>query len=225
MEDQTRAIVFDLDGTLVDSRVAVIDAVAAGIREVAARHGRGPVAIDPARLRAALGMPAREYFVAVLDETLRDLADEVKEASTEHEVTSLASGEGRLFPGVLDTLDALRTRGYSLGVVSNAQGPYFRAALEHLDLESRLSHSECYEELPDGAARPFKRTLLGRALQTMGVEPESAWMVGDRREDIEAGHALGTRTAGILFGFGTPDEFDLADRRLQRFDDLLSIEG
>jgi phosphoglycolate phosphatase len=218
-------MVFDLDGTLVDSRVAVIDAVAAGIREVAARHDRGPVTIDPARLRAALGKPAHEYFVAVLDETLREFADEVKEASTAHEVAALASGEGRLFPGVLDTLDALRVRGFALGVVSNAQAPYFRAALEHLDLNSRLTHSECYEELPDGAARPFKHTMLRRALHSMGVEPARAWMVGDRREDIEAGHALGTRTAGILFGFGTPDEFDLADQRLQRFDALLSVEG
>jgi phosphoglycolate phosphatase len=218
-----QAVVFDLDGTLVDSRVAVIDAVAAGIREVAERHGRGPVRVDPQVLRDALGKPAAEYYRDILDANLVDLAAEVKETATAHEVGALARGDGRLFEGVLATLDALRARQIRLASVSNAQTPYFRAALEHLELGPRFDHTECHEELPAGAQRPFKRTLLARAIAALGVSPAQTVMVGDRREDIEAGHALGCHTVGITFGFGVPEELREAATCIDAFGDLLAF--
>ena len=101
-EARVRAVVFDLDGTLVDSREAVIDAVASGVREVARRHGHGDVEIDESVLIGALGQPSREYFRAILPRRLVDLADEVKEVATRHEVEALqaagrevAGGAGR----------------------------------------------------------------------------------------------------------------------------------
>lgn len=217
------AVVFDLDGTLVDSRVAVIDAVAAGIHEVAARHGRGPAHVDAQVLRDALGKPAAEYYRDILDANLVDLAAEVKEVATAHEVNALARGDGRLYDGVLATLDALRQGNVKLASVSNAQIPYFRAALEYLDLAPRFAYTECQEELPAGAARPFKQTLLARALEAMGVAASRAVMVGDRREDIEAGHALGCRTVGIAFGFGSEAELASATWQVQGFGELVGL--
>ena len=223
MKSSIEAVVFDLDGTLVDSRVAVIDAVAAGIREVAERHGRGPVHVDPRILRDALGKPAAEYYRDILDDNLVDLAAEVKEVATAHEVAALARGDGRLYEGVLATLDALRARGVQLASVSNAQTPYFRAALEHLGLASRFVHSECQEELPAGAARPFKQTLLARAITQLQVSASNTVMVGDRREDIEAGQALGCLTVGIEFGFGSAVELASADWRVREFGELTGL--
>lgn len=219
------AVVFDLDGTLVDSRVAVIEAVSAGIREVAREEGLPDPAIDPARLRAALGRPAPEYFRAVLGETLGHLAPRVKEAATRHEVEAFAAGRGRLFEGVPETLDRLREAGLRLAAVSNAQAPYFRAALEHTDLSGRLDHTECYEELPEGAQPPYKLTLLRRALDVLGVSADRAVMAGDRRDDIEAGAAAGCTTVAIGFGFGTADELAGADLQLAQFSGLPALLG
>jgi phosphoglycolate phosphatase len=219
------AVVFDLDGTLVDSRVAIIDAVRAGVQEAIAEAGLPQPDIDDAALRAALGKPAREYFLAILPETLGHLAERVKEAATQHEVEALAAGRGRLYEGVLPALDSLRARGTRLAAVSNAQAPYFRAALEHTGLLARFDHTECHEELPPDSPRPFKLTLLRRAIESLGVEPARVLMVGDRAEDIEAGHAAGCATLGIPFGFGSEEELAPADRQLGHFDELASIVG
>ena len=219
------AIVFDLDGTLVDSRVAIIDAVRAGVHEAVAEAGLPQPPMDDATLRAALGKPAREYFLAILPDTLGHLAERVKEAATRHEVEALAAGRGRLYDGVLAALDALRAAGIDLAVVSNAQAPYFRAALEHTGLLERVSHAECHEEMPVDSPRPFKLTLLKRAIERLEVDPARVLMVGDRAEDIEAGRAAGCATLGIPFGFGSLEELSSADHELRHFDELGSIAG
>ena len=219
------AVVFDLDGTLVDSRVAIIDAVRAGVREAVAEANLPQPEISDDTLRAALGKPAREYFLTILPETLGHLAERVKEAATRHEVEALAAGHGRLYDGVLPALDTLQAAGVRLAAVSNAQAPYFRAALEHTGLLARFDHTECHEELPPESARPFKLTLLQRAIARLEVSPSRVLMVGDRAEDIEAGRAAGCATLGIPFGFGSPDELATADQQLSHFDELGSIVG
>ena len=219
------AVIFDLDGTLVDSRVAVIDAVSAGIREAIAAAGLVVPPIDEQLLRDALGKPADEYYRSVLPETLGHLSDRVKETATRHEVAAFAAGRGRLFDGVLAALDRLRAAGIRVAAVSNAQTPYFRAALEHTGLDARLDHSECYEELPDDATRPFKLTLLRRALATLGVPADRALMAGDRAEDLEAARTAGCTSLAIPFGFGTDEELGIADLRLESFAELPGIVG
>ena len=220
-----RAVVFDLDGTLVDSRVAVIEAVSAGILEVTAEEGLPAPDIDPERLRSALGQPAPEYFRTVLGETLGHLAPRVKEAATRHEVEAFASGRGRLFDGVLEALDTLRAHGLRLAAVSNAQAPYFDAALDHSGLAARLDHRECYEDLPADVSPPFKAALLRRALAALGVDASETVMAGDRADDIEAGTALGCTTLAIGFGFGSPEELAGAHLHLSSFAELPATLG
>ncbi len=220
---RVEAVVFDLDGTLVDSGTAVIGAVATGIREVAERHGYGRIDVDPSVLRAALGRPAREYFRTVLPRKLVDLADEVKEVATQHEVEALRAGRGRAFDGVLPALDSLRSSGRRLACVSNAQAPYFRAALEHLGLGRRFEYTECQEELPPDSVPPFKVVMLRRALASLDVAPSHAVMVGDREEDLVSGRTVGCRTVGVTYGFGEPAEFADADATIDRADDLVSV--
>lgn len=219
------AIVFDLDGTLVDSRIAVIDAVSAGIREAVGAAGLPIPPIDVQILHDALGKPASEYFRAVLPETLGHLSDRVKEAATRHEVEAFETGRGRLFEGVLEALDRVRDADIRIAVVSNAQAPYFRAALEHTGLAARVDHAECHEELPDDAERPFKLTLLRRALTALGMPADRTLMVGDRAEDLEAGTSTGCTTLAIPFGFGGEEEIAIADLRLDSFAALPAIMG
>jgi phosphoglycolate phosphatase-like HAD superfamily hydrolase len=205
-----RAAIFDLDGTLVDSRRAVVDAVAAGVREVLDRHAVGNVEPRDEDIMAAMGLPPHEYYQRILPEELHHLAPEVKEASTRHEVEALADGRGRLYPGVRETLTALKAQGVRLAVISNAQEPYFVAAVRYLGLSDLMDHAECHEQLPDGVGQG-KPVLLRRALDILRVDPPLAVMVGDRREDIAAGLALGCRTMGLLYGFGSDDEIEDAE--------------
>lgn len=228
-EPRWQAAIFDVDGTLVDSREAVVEAVATGFREVLTRHGHPGVEADPAQLLAGLGLPADEYYLALLPQEYHALASEVKDAATHHEVAAMADGHGRLFPGVLETLDALRAQGTKLACISNAQLPYFRACLEHLGIGERLSHSECYEELPAprdeerAAQESTKMRLLRRALEALDVDPARTLMAGDRAADVEAARLHGCTGVGLLHGFGDADELAPAHHLLDDFRQLLEL--
>ena len=215
-------VIFDLDGTLVDSREAVVDAVAAGMEAVLRRHGFDRLRADRNLIMDAMGLPPSEYYRRILPPELSHLAAEVQSASTDEEVRSLAEGRGRLYPGVADTLRKLKDEGFLLAIVSNAQEPYFVAALHYLDLDPLIDHRECHEQLPPESAGG-KEVLVQRALHALSTEPRQAVMVGDRREDIEAGRRLGTRTAGVSWGFARPGELDTADWRIDSLAELPAV--
>ena len=216
------AAIFDLDGTLVDSRQAVVHAVAEGVRQVLSQHGILGFEPSEAAIMDAMGLPPAEYYQRILPEHLSHLSLEVKDAATAHEVRALAAGKGRLYPGVLETLDTLREQGRRLAIVSNAQEPYFVAALKYLHLETRIDYRECHEELPPGVGSG-KPVLLNRALTALGISADQAVMVGDRREDIAAGRELGCATVGLSYGFGSPQELAQAELITDTFASLLKF--
>jgi phosphoglycolate phosphatase len=216
------AMVFDLDGTLVDSRHAIVRAVAQGVAAVLQRHEISDQVPDETAIMDAMGLPPVEYYRRILPSQLAHLAPEVKESATAVEVEALAQGEGKLYPAVEETLQALRKRGVRLAIVSNAQEPYFRACLRYLGLAALVEYAECHEELPAGIAGG-KAVLLGRALQELRVPAAKSVMVGDRREDIAAGRELGSKTVGLSYGFAREGELDDADHVFAEFRRLLEL--
>lgn len=217
-----RAVVFDLDGTLVDTRAAVVDAVAAGLEGVMRRHGIEDFHPDRSTLMAAMGLPADVYYRSIVPANLLHLAEEVQAAATRCEVDALERGDGRLYPGVLEMLDGLRSAGQKVAVISNAQAPYFAAALRSLGLAPKVDHAECHGQLP-ARAPGGKAVLLPRALAVLGVPAGSACMVGDRHDDLTAGRDAGCVTIAATWGFGDPQEWTLADRQARTPAELLEL--
>ncbi len=216
------AAVFDLDGTLVDSRQAIVHAVAEGVRRVFENHAIDDHAPDETAIMDAMGLPPVEYYRRILPSHLAHLAGEVKESATAAEIEVLARGEGKLYPKVRETLQQLRARGVRLAIVSNAQEPYFRACIRYLKLSDLVEHTECHEELPVGVGEG-KPVLLRRALTELGVEAARSVMVGDRREDIAAGQELGCATVGLSYGFAGEGELEDADQVYAEFERLLEL--
>lgn len=219
-----RAVAFDLDGTLVDSRTAVVEAVAAGVREVLRRHGVEGGEPATGDIEAAMGLPADAYYRRLLPDNLQHLAREAQDASTRHEVEALRDGRAALHADVLATLQALQSAGKRLAVISNAQTPYFRAALDSLEVAPLLDHSECFEEMPPGEGSS-KTRLLARALAALDLPASAVLMVGDRGDDIAAAKHHGCLALGLTYGFGEVSEFDAADAISDRFDWLLRLTG
>ncbi len=189
---------FDVDGTLVDSREPILRAlntalVGAGLDPVVdadlGRHVGPPLQLTLERLLAGRGEDVR--LVGALVEAYRA------------EYRSISVGLAASYPGVQGMVDDLEGR-LRLGVVTSKPAVYAVPILSALGLASMMEVIEG----PDLSEIEAKPITLARALDRLGVDGafDDITMVGDRREDIEAGHARGVRTVGVTWGFGTREE-------------------
>jgi phosphoglycolate phosphatase-like HAD superfamily hydrolase len=210
-----RAAIFDMDGTLVDSEALAFRAAEEGLRDYWARRGLPPRIPSRAEIRALVGLPSLEYFGRLLPEERRGDAAEVRLLVAHREVDRLRAGEGRLYPGIVESLAALRAGGWRLGLVSNCGRIYFSANLEHLGLGRLFDCAFCLDD------RPSKAESVGAALERLGAA--RGVMVGDRAADLEAGRANGLRTVGCAWGFAAAGELDGADARAETPSTLAGI--
>ncbi|HOX25579.1 MAG TPA: HAD family hydrolase [Candidatus Krumholzibacteria bacterium] len=225
MTSSGRVVIFDTDGTLMDGRHAVIDAVAEALIATY-EHFELPVpAIDRERISLAMGLPSTTFFRAAFDAAtvaaeLRDaFASEFEVLSVRAEVAALRRGESQLYDGAQETLTALRERGHDLALFSNASEPYFQAVIEVHGLERWFSRTLSLEF---AVRRRLARHKTGM-VRHLARGYADVVVVGDRVHDIEAGRALGARTIGCRFGFGEPDELDRADWTIGDLREILAL--
>jgi len=136
---------------------------------------------------------------------------------TELELVAIAE-RGRLFPGVRETLEALRDAGCRIALCTNGDRRYAELVLSScgiLDLFDALQTND------DAQTTKAKRV---RELLTR-VEHDRAFMIGDRYHDVEAGRANGCTVVGAAYGYGGAEELATADLRIDRFTDLRSVIG
>jgi len=222
---QRVALVFDTDGTLLDARAAVIDAVAAGLTETYLHFGLPADAVDRSRLAAAIGLPASRFFReacrpgSVPAELSDRFACEFELRSTRAEVAALRSGQTALFPGVEETLGKLADRGHPLLLFSNATAPYFEAVVETHGLDRFFARALSLEQ---AVRLRLARDKTGM-VRHLASDHQAAVVIGDRVHDIEAGRAAGARTVGCLYGFGSETELAEADWVVRSFGELLAL--
>jgi pyrophosphatase PpaX len=206
-----RAVLFDLDGTLVDSADLII---AAFQETVAARLHRR---VSRAEVLATWSRPIRERFHALAPDR-----DEALSREYLRRYLALRPRYARLFPGVGAVLETLAGRGYALGIVTSKRRATAWAEVTGFRLDRWCTATVAEEDVrrhkPDG--EPV-RTACAR----LGVPVEAALMVGDSALDIDAGRNAGAGTAGALWGaVDRAALLDAApDHRLRRPEDLLAL--
>jgi len=217
-------ILFDLDGTLLDSRAAVVDAVADGLTGAYRHHDLPPAAPDHDLIADCMGLPSDEYFARAFDpDTVpRGRRDEFActfaRLTAAEEVAAILGGRTALYPGAVDTLASLSKR-HRLLLISNAGTVYFRAVIAGHGLDRFFAATLCLEEAQSRRLASDKAGMI----EALVEDPAGAVMVGDRAGDIEAGRTAGARTVGCRYGFGSPEELQAADWIIDGLPELLAL--
>lgn len=194
-------LLFDLDGTLLDSRRLALEAAERALTSLG--HRVPP----PEHIHGLVGLPEEHYYRGLLPPGAPSEQVEVLRAE---EIRCLEK-RAPLFPGVKAFLERLYQTGHRLGVVTHAGRGYMEAALRSSGLESCLHVAFCTD---DGADKTGLVKMALRELRKPGA------MIGDREADWRAGKAHGLFTVGCLWGFGTPDELAGADARAANVEEL-----
>jgi len=187
-----RLLVFDLDGTLVDSLADIAGAANATLGRLAP----GVTPLSREDVRAFVGEGARQLVERCL--AARDLshsADEVLPLYLDTYRTGLLV-ETRLYPGVAEALDALGGR--TLAVLTNKPGDLSRAILQGLGVAGRFARIWGGGDVP--AKKPDPAGLLALAA-ALGARPEETALVGDSAVDVRTGRAAAVMTVGVTYGF------------------------
>jgi phosphoglycolate phosphatase len=220
MTASVQAVLFDLDGTLIDSAPDL----AGACNDM--RAERGLPALPYATLRAMVGSGARGmvglgFGLTPDDAGYAELRDEFL-GRYEGRMTR----ETRVFADMLPILDALRSRGLLWGIVTNKATRFAEPLVAWLDFGSTVPALVCGDTTPN--AKPHPAPLL-EAARRLKVPPAACVYVGDDRRDVDAGRAAGMRTIAAGWGYlgqGEPAAAWGADAVIERPADLLAwIDG
>lgn len=195
-----RHVLFDLDGTLTDSREGIVRC----LRHALAAVGRS--APEDLVLERTIGLPLREVLAELTGDSGNGLGDLALRAYRER-YRAVGMFENRLYPGVIECLAALQANGRSLYVVTAKVAIFAEQILEYFGIRQRFA-AVYGPDLSGEAAR--KAPLICRALSDEGLDPRQVVMVGDRAEDIEGARSNGVRTIAVGWGYGSRTELTAA---------------
>jgi phosphoglycolate phosphatase len=206
-------LVFDLDGTLVDT---LPDLTAALNRMLA---GRGLAPLDPAEVKPMIGDGTKKLVERAL--AARGAAPE---ADTDQryiaDYTDHVAAESRPYPGVNATLTRLQELGWQFAVCTNKSTAATQALLEALDLAHWFAALGCGDSF---AARKPDPAHLGGTIELAGGTRERSVMIGDHANDIAAGKALSLPTIFAAWGYGDRTMAAGANATAERFAALATM--
>jgi phosphoglycolate phosphatase len=192
-----RAVLFDMDGTLLDSAPDFI-AIAQAMR---AAHGLPPMADKDIRDHVSGGaraMVLRAFDVDPLSKQFEALRLEFLERYQQH-----CAVLTKPFDGIPELLADIEQAKLIWGVVTNKPVRYAAPIMEQLGLAERSAILICPDHVTN--SKPDPEPLL-LACSRLGLDPASVLYVGDDLRDIESGRAAGTKTAAVTYGYIHPDD-------------------
>ena len=194
------SVLIDLDGTLIDSSPGILASCFVALRA----HGHEPD--ETLDIRNAIG-PTLEDLMAILLQSYGD--DRVGEAVAAYRQHYSESGLlGSVpYPGIGESLEEMKRTGLRIYLATSKRTIFASRILDHLKLATYFDG--IYGSGPSGEL-DRKPELLAHILSKHSLSPSRTLMVGDRRYDISAAHAVGMRGLGVLWGYGTRDELETA---------------
>ncbi len=192
MTSRPRAVLFDLDGTLIDSAPDLAGA-ANDMRRSRGLDDVAYAALRPMAGSGARGMLGRAFGVAPGDDDFVALRDEFLDR-----YRTRLTRETRVFPAVVPMLAALAAHGLPWGIVTNKASRFSEPLAAALGLAERAAAFVSGDTTPH--AKPHPAPLL-EAARRMTAEPADCWYVGDDLRDVQAGRAAGMCTVAAAWGY------------------------
>jgi phosphoglycolate phosphatase len=210
-----RAVLFDLDGTVLDTAPDM----ASALNTLRAEEALAPMAYDA--VRCAVSHGAARVVIAGFPDASADSLAALQRRFLEIYRGSLSRGT-RLFPGMGEVLDALTERRLKAGIVTNKAGWLTEPLLEEMGLRARFDCVVSGDTLAERKPHPLP---LLHAAKLAGVAPGECIYVGDAERDVQAAQAAGMPALVANYGYLRADEDSRAwggDGYLERAMDLLS---
>ncbi|MDB5987269.1 MAG: 2-phosphoglycolate phosphatase [Nevskia sp.] len=185
-------VLFDLDGTLVDTAPDLAYAA----NQVRIEQGLTPLPVSDYRSSASGG--ARGMLKVALDIEPEHVGYAERKESFLHHYRSHLAHDSRLFPGVADLLQRLQRHGIRWGIVTNKVSSLTQPLIDALDLRRQAACIVCGDCTPNPKPAPDPILL---AAQQSGFAARDCIYVGDDLRDIQAGAAAGMRTVAAAWGY------------------------
>ena len=208
-----KLLIFDLDGTLIDSLPDLVDAT----NEMRGSFGLTP--LGPEEVRRLVGQGARSLVERALPGAAPGEVEQGLERFLGYNLAHIAD-KTRVYPGVVETLQALRVLGYTLCVLSNKNVALCREVLSRLGLGGFFPTVFGADSLP--FRKPSPEPVLA-LLREFGVTAGECLLVGDSINDVAAGRGAGVVTVGCRYGYGDHAELAGADYLVEDFPSLLNL--
>lgn len=200
-----RAVLFDLDGTLTDSRPGILRSTRYAFAQLSAHKGQRFELPPDAELSWIVGPPIRQNFAKLAgSENVDSLVAFYRER-----YAAIGAFENEVYPGVPETLDALIATGARLYVATSKNRRDAERILAHFGLADRFQG--VYGARDDGG-HADKTELLSHLLAEQGLNPtrNGMAMVGDRKYDMIGARNVGVAALGALWGYGDATELEEA---------------
>lgn len=179
-----RTILFDLDGTLIDTNELIMASFAHTFKQ----YG---IAFTEEELKHFNGPPLVDTFSALMPERVEDMVATYRKHNAENH-----DGYVRIFPYVKETLQKLQEQNIQMAVVTSKMNQVATHGIEFTNITPYIQHVVAVDDVEH--AKPHPESIL-RAMELLKADPATTLMVGDNYHDIEAGQNAGVRTAGVAW--------------------------
>jgi phosphoglycolate phosphatase len=200
----TRLVIFDLDGTLVDTPRAIVRAIAASFTAAGVEPPPAPA------IRATIGLPLERAFGQLIGSNIDDprVVSSIGHYQHYFKEFVLPNARALVFAGVAEGLATLGDQGFSLAV---ATSKYYRSADALLVAAGLREHFEVVVGADQVTLPKPNPEMAESIMRQLAASAAGALMVGDTTHDLVMANAAGMRSIAVTYGVHSRSELDLAD--------------
>jgi len=198
-----KIILFDLDGTLIDSTEAILESFYHSLNT----HGEISEVTDT-MITSQIGHPLQTMFAGV---GIADANIEAHVATYKLHYREISRAKTFMLPNAIEAIQEA-SQFARLGIVTTKTGHYSRELMEHFGVMEYFEVLIGFENVTN--PKPHPEPIL-TALEQMGRDKDNVWMIGDTRLDLEASVRAGIEAVGVLSGYDNYEQLSTFDFIIQ----------